>query len=591
MKQFFSLKNKKFLDFFIYSATALLVCWIFFLCVAGPQFTFDIPLRYTDADELSFLAIAKMVAQKQWIPFTNLFSPYLGAPGSLDMGDFPLTDYAHLILMKIISFFSQSPAFIYNTFYLITFILVAWTSAFTLRKFRISRFFAFPLGIIYAFMPYHFHRYPQLFLCGYYMLPLMTLLLIGTCSHKPLFFKYHKLKKKMQWDFTSKKALFAIMTLMIAGGCGTDYCFFFLWLMVGAGISAWVYRKSRYHFYSSLIACGMCASFVFLGNFSYVYYRIENGSNPEVAQRNHTESEQAALKLSHMILPQSNHRIKIFSIMKKKYRPIIRCEGLDDSLGIISGLSFILLLGFFLFKQSQLNLPRRLGNLTVIGILYASTGGFSVLFALLVDPSIRWHNRISIFIAFFVIVAIGSFLQSLLQKGKLNRKAPIITLASLFVFCIYDQTTPYPSISQNKLNYESDASFIHQIEALYPQSKILQLPYTSFPEKSYTHLRGFIHAQNLYWSFGSMHGRSADLEYNKLSTKPISLKSIQDAGFNGIWIYRNMYKNDDNALNSQSSEEELEKQLRFELGIVPMTNRDNSLAYYPLKSNKTQEKP
>jgi hypothetical protein len=88
-----------------------------------------------------------------------------------------------------------------------------------------------------------------------------------------------------------------------------------------------------------------------------------------------------------------------------------------------------------------------------------------------------------------------------------------------------------------------------------------------------------------------MHGRSADLEYNKLSTKPISLKSIQDAGFNGIWIYRNMYKNDDNALNSQSSEEELEKQLRFELGIIPMTNRDNSLAYYPLKSNKTQEKP
>jgi len=589
MNQIFSLKIKKILNFFNYFLTALAVSWIFFHCVGGPEFSFDIPLRYTDADELSFLAIAKIVAQKQWIPFTNLFSPHLGAPGSLNMGDFPMSDYFHFIIMKIISFFSQSPAFIYNTFYLITFILVAWTSTFTLDKFRISRFFAFPLGIIYAFMPYHYNRYEHIFLCGYYMLPLMTLLLIWTYSYKPLFFKLNPLTKKMERDFTGKKPLFAIVTLMIAGGCGVYYCFFFLWLMIGAGISSWIYRKNRYHFHSALIACSICIGCVFLGNFSYIYYTIKNGINTKVARRSHDASEVYALKLSHMLLPQLNHRIKLFSTIKKRYQPIIDSEGLNEYLGTIPALGFIFLLGFFLFGRTQFHLISRLGSFTVNGLLYGLTGGFSVLFAFFISPTIRSHNRISIFLAFFVIMAIGSFLQQMLQKGKLNGKFPLMTLASLFVFSIYDQTNPYPSMSENKLNYESDACFVQKIEALYPQSKILQLPYMPFPETNYGHLRGFIHSQNLHWSFGSMRGRSADLEYKRLSTKPISLKSIQDAGFDGIWIYRRMYEHQHDALKFQPSEEELDKQLCFELGIDPMTNEDGSLTYYPLNSKKTRD--
>ena len=169
----------------------------------------------------------------------------------------------------------------------------------------------------------------------------------------------------------------------------------------------------------------------------------------------------------------------------------------NECLGIIPVLIFIILLGFFLFGK-RFNLTGRLGNLTFISILYATTGGFSVLFALFINPQIRSHNRISIFIAFFVILAIESFLQYFIPKGKLNGKISAMTLASLFVFSIYDQTTPHTSISQlqNKLNHESDASFVHQIETLYPQSKILQLPYMSFPERTYEHLRGFIHSQN-----------------------------------------------------------------------------------------------
>jgi len=98
--------------------------------------------------------------------------------------------------------------------------------------------------------------------------------------------------------------------------------------MMGSGTSGWIYRKSRYHFYSGIIACAICVSCVFLGNFSYIYYRIQNENNPEVATKTHNESENPTLKLSHMLLPQENHRIKALSAIKSKYKPIIYVEGI-----------------------------------------------------------------------------------------------------------------------------------------------------------------------------------------------------------------------------------------------------------------------
>ena len=585
-----SFKNQKNLDLLSYLLTALFVSFVFLSIVMPPSFSFEIPLTSEGRDELCALSILKMIAQKDWIPFTNLSTPYLSTPEGFDMGDFPMSDYFHFILIKIISFFSQSPALIYNVFYFLTFLLAAWTAAFALRTFRISRWFAFPLGVLYAFMPYHHYRYDHLFLCGYYMLPLMTILLIWTCSAKPLFFKLHSVTKKMQWDFSSKKPRFALVTLMIAGGCGVYYCFFFLWLMAGAGISGWIYRKSRYHFYSACIACGICLGFLALGNTSYLYYTLKNGTNPRnISQRHHRESEIWALKLSHMMLPPKDHRIDFLAHHKKKYKPLISCEGVDESLGTILTLTFLFLLGYFLFGNRRSALLRRLSSLTLTAILYGSTGGFSVLFALLIYPRIRSHNRISIFIAFFVIFTLSSILQHLLQQGKLRSLSSKLILLGLFIFSIYDQTIPYSSdlLLKNQLQYERDASFVQKIETLYPQSKILQLPYLWFPESNYAHLIGFLHSQNLYWSYGGMPGRNNDLLYSQLSKKPMSLKAIQEAGFQGIWINRKIYQNyrdtNHSYLKDYPSVEEVEAQLHAELHETPLSNQEGSIVYYPFQ--------
>ena len=47
------------------------------------------------------------------------------------------------------------------------------------------------------------------------------------------------------------------------------------------------------------------------------------------------------------------------------------------------------------------------GQLTVAGILLATIGGFGSLFAFLVSPDIRAYNRITGFLAFFALVAVG----------------------------------------------------------------------------------------------------------------------------------------------------------------------------------------
>ena len=87
-----------------------------------------------------------------------------------------------------------------------------------------------------------------------------------------------------------------------------------------------------------------------------------------------------------------------------------------------------------------------------------------------------------------------------------------------------------------------------------------------------------------------MRGRKDDLEYKRLSTKPISLKSIEDAGFDGIWIDRTLYQKPNLEISKiQPSEEELEKQLHVELGIVPIVSKNGSLMYYSLRSKQMQE--
>src|SRR5205807_10341962 len=139
-------------------------------------------------------------------------------------------------------------------------------------------------------------------------------------------------------------------------------------------------------------------------------------------------------------------------------------------------------------------------------LLLGTLGGFGSLFFVFVSAQIRSYNRISVFIAFFSLLAIALVLDRFWTRGaKTIRNRGLMTagFCALLMFGILDQTSrhyvpPYQAI---KAEFESDDKFVKEIEALMPTgAMIFQLPYFPFPEhgpvqrmQDYDLFRGYLH--------------------------------------------------------------------------------------------------
>ena len=190
--------------------------------------------------------------------------------------------------------------------------------------------------------------------------------------------------------------------------------------------------------------------------------------------------------------------------------------------------------------------------LNLSAVLLGTIGGLGVFVAYLFSFSyIRGYNRISIFIAFFAILAVLIVLEYIHRNWCLTRKRQLLftaVLCMLLIGGILDQTRPTyaPDYDAIKQQFLQDQRFIDQIETEVPNSSmIFQLPYMSFPESSrinsmgsYSPVIAYLHSHTLRWSYGSMKGRAEDAWEKSISSQNLSTmtKSLAFAGFNGIYV-------------------------------------------------------
>jgi len=92
---------------------------------------------------------------------------------------------------------------------------------------------------------------------------------------------------------------------------------------------------------------------------------------------------------------------------------------------------------------------------------------------------------------------------------------------------------------------------------------------------SYEQIQGYLHSDQLRWSFGSMRGRESDAWWKALTTKPIKnqIEILQSAGFSGLLINRNGYK--DNA-------SKIEGEIAKILNINPIISQNKILSFFKL---------
>jgi hypothetical protein len=523
-------------------------------------------------------------------------NPSLGAPFGQDLYDLAMaSDRLNLWLIEGLGFLSSDPAAVMNLFYLLTFPLTALSAFLCLRLLGASAGVSTVCSLLYSLLPYHFWRgEDHLLLSAYYSVPLAAYLIVSVLAGNRVFVRRGGNARGIT-AYASGRSLLALAFCVVVGSTGVYYAAFTIALVIAAALLALVARRDGRALATGAVLVAIITATVAANLYPTIRHELENGRNDSIT-RTPQESELFSLVPIALILPRDDHRIGFLADRTRRYSKstLLRSEG-GQSLGTVAtvGLVWLLAVGLLATMMPRRRvadqLTRHLAVLVLVAILVGTIGGLSSLVAYLVTPQLRAWNRISIFIAFFCLVAVALLLErarnSFRSRGW-GRTAFAGLLAAILAVGALDQTSDrsIPAYGVLEQEYRNDAAFARAIETrLPPGASVFQLPHVPFPEAPpfwrldvYDPLRGYLHSRDLRWSYGAMKGRPEDWAA-ELGAKPLSLvlPAVAASGFEGIYVDRFAY-----ADNGQATKAEIARIVRSD----PLVGASGRAYFFDLRA-------
>ncbi|MEA2354277.1 MAG: hypothetical protein QOD61_406, partial [Solirubrobacteraceae bacterium] len=534
----------------------------------------NVPFRYEQIDDTKFyLALVKGILEHG----SYLHNPSLGAPYGQVLYDFPQgADNLNLALIRVLGVFSSDAGLVTNLFFLATFPLTGLAAYCAFRGLRLGPAVACVCSILFALLPYHFYRHEsQVLLSAYYAVPLGAYLFLSLFGPNPPFARRANGPRPLAW--ASGRSIATVAACVVIGSAGLYYAVFAVLLLLGGAVVALVARRGAGSILAGVVAGAAIAITLGVNLAPSLLYTARHGSDPAVVRRA-IETDQLGLRLSDLVLPVHGHRLPGLGNVNARYGAESSpgyCESCNETLGVVGAVGFVLLClvglgacaaaaagpeGVRRIDWQRPYRPAAVGAALAVGI--GTIGGISGLIAFLVTPDIRAWNRISLFIAFFSLLAAGVLLETAgrrLRSGRRGsgRRAGVgagVLLAAVLVVGWLDETTPTFVVDYggSGSEYASDQAFGRTIQAVMPPGAgIFELPYVPFPEgyhipgqpppsafgTSYELLRPYLSTRGLRFSFGAIKGRPADWE-EALSAKPldVAVAGAAVAGFDGIYV-------------------------------------------------------
>ena len=528
-----------------------------------------LPLNYT-GDAIVHYNFAKNIEDTGWWA-TN---PKLGAPTGQTLYDFPLTETVHLLLIKLLIIMGLNWYESVNAFFILTFPLITLVSLFVMKRLGLKTNTALPLSIVYAFLPYHFLRgVNHLFLAGYFVVPLAIYTSYRLASNNPI----------KWWEA-------AVLALLIASN-GAYYTFLSFFFITLGGLFALSKDWNKKLLLGLVKFLALVSFFFFINYLSTLTYTQKYGANLNTTVRLASDTEVFGLKIAQLVLPFEDHNLNIFNKIQKRYMnygSAITNENQDAALGLTAASGFIFLLFWSIFKpkllkEAQMKLDI-LGIFNLAAVLFATAGGFAAIISTYINPTFRSMNRISVFIAFISLVAVGLILQRIkLQKVSVWGAWLILPLA------LFDQVSL--GVMQNFIKepeeYQVLVKYADEIESRAGENaKIYTLPLGQYPEGVDKKLmRVALLTDNIKWSTGAEKWRAANFwqhQTNRLETKDF-LKKIIGEGFTGMLV------------NIKELEPTKLADIEKELAANPLQDQKKEYGYYDLRnyasSNKISYRP
>jgi hypothetical protein len=580
------------------------------------QANFRVPFVYNAANEppLAFAPDAPyyLMLTKGLVDHGSyLRIPNLGWPFSLQLYDNPESgDNLQLALLRGFGFVLRDAVLTVNVYYLFTFVAVVLAAWFVLRRLGVSRLVAAVIAILYTFLPYHFARgEAHLLLSGYFMVPIATLLILQVLSDDPPF-TARRDSPEPRWRLAlwSRRALPWFLACAALGSTGPYYAFFAVLLLGAAVVADLIARRSWRRVASGAVAAGIVLVVLLLNLSPSFLYWQSHGRNREAIPRGISETEVNGLRVAELVLPRVDHRIDAFAEAQRKsdrFSPVGTSER-GQQLGLVGAVGFVGLIVFTLsrlLRRGRANDPacspprlgtrteilQRLGLLTVVALVVATVSGISLLISAIGVRYIRSYNRISIFIAFFALVAVAFGLEWVLARmRRWHGRAVLAGVVCVAVLAVgvFDQTSgaDVPDYKALERAWDSDEVFMHGIEKeLGPGAAVFEMPYVFFPEAGmivgtgpYDQVRGWLHADSLRWSWGSVRGRDGDWQgaLVRLEKTTDALDALTAVGFSGLMIDRAGFE-DHGAL--------IEYGYTTTLNQEPRVSPDRRLLFYDLR--------
>jgi phosphoglycerol transferase len=541
-----------------------IIMYVVAMIATGLVLTFSLELWRADL-HVPFVYEKDALCMQLWTKglFENgwyLRNKSVGAPFSLDMYDFHLSDSLILFILKGFCLAASDYIIALNLYYLSTYFLTTLSAICVFRHFNLSRGPAVVGALLFSFLPYHlFCAERHLFLGSYYLVPFAVMLVLWILKEGE--------------HLGRSRTVAGIIIGLLLGSAGVYYAFFTCFLvMIAASCSGWRRRSIR-PFGAAAVMIGAISLSV-LGNLAPKFaYDLRHGANPEAVTRSIDAIEPLSLKVAPMVLPVAGHRLPALAKLRDRYdaaNPNAVGHGESTvALGVIASLGFIALIGAVFFRRpsDDPTLFDSLSRLNLAALLLAMTGGIGLFFGLLVSPMIRAYRRICIFNGFFSLFAVVMVLGWLLRRMRPGwpRMTFHVGLVALAVVGLLDQTTPgmipnYESLAQN---YREQTSYVVKIEAVLPKkTMVFQLPMARFPEEAapgkigaYELLIPYLHSKSLRWTYPAMKGRYAAHWQEQIAVQPTEtmLKTLGFAGFGGILVDRLGYDDSGSAIESQIS--------------------------------------
>jgi phosphoglycerol transferase len=557
-----------------------------------------VPIVYY-GDSLYFLMLVKSIIREGW--WWHVQS--LSAPFGADLVAVPLLGDFDGVLIKIIALFTHKAGLVLNLFWFTTIVLAGTSSTWSMRRLGVRRWIAFVIGILYAVSPHIYYRNESHMMLTHHVIPIVALFAILLCAGRN--------------DSLRGSTLKIVMAGCLLMGLSYVYfAFFSCFIFLVAGISGYMRTRELRILGLAGVSTAVVALTLGIATLpSIMKWKSDTSARRFISFKSPLEADVYGLKIRQLIAPTPRNPIPFLAMLTAKSSaarfPNDENESQFARIGSIGSLGLLFLIAIAVLHTTSQTSPsmellRSIAVLTLACILLATVGGFGSIFNLLVAPDIRCYNRISIFIAFFSLTAVGIILTGIhhsvaafLKKRMLPRNgnavrfslkaAGAVSLGAVLVFGVLDQNEAY-AITGRQPEYEatflSQQAFVKAIENILPKGAMVY----SFPDVVYSegpHLINrmsttdpaelFAVSDSLRWSWPAISEEATTFQdsVKSLGAPPAIFDKLRGAGFKGIFIDRYGYEDNASAL--------IEVWKDY-LGQSPMESDNSRYAFFEITS-------